>query len=69
MSDSFPECVREVYGSTRDSNSRIRSVVLEIATAHALELWKKDIFKELLQDGGDFAVEYVDILTKKISMR
>ena len=69
MDDSFPECIREVYTSTQNSDSKIRSAVVEIATAHAHELNEKEIFRDLLQDGGDFAVEYTESLTKKISMR
>lgn len=66
MSDAFPECVREMYASTQNSDSEIRSFVVEIARAHARELGKKETFRELLQEGGDFTVEYVDALTKNI---
>lgn len=69
MSNLFPECIREVYASTQNSDSKMRSAVVEIATAHARELGEKEIFRELLMDGGDFAVEYVSNLTNKISMR
>lgn len=68
-SNEFPECIREVYASTPNGDREMRPTVVEVATAHARELGEKKIFKELLQEGGDFAVDYVDALTKKISMR
>lgn len=69
MSDSFPECIREIYASISDSKSKMRLVVVEIATAHAHELGKKEVFNDLLREGGDFAADYVGALTKAISMR
>jgi hypothetical protein len=56
-SDSFPECVREIYASTLDSDQAMRSTVVEVARAHIHELGKKAIFKGLIREGGDFAVE------------
>lgn len=33
VSDSFPACFREIYASTSDCNCRMRSSVVEVATA------------------------------------
>ena len=68
MSDSFPDCIRQVYASTYNTHSSIRSIVVEVAVAHARELGKKEIFKDLLKEGGDFVVEYTDALAKRISL-
>jgi hypothetical protein len=56
-SDSFPECVREIYSSTPDSDRTMRSAVFEVAKTHIRELGKKTIFKDLICEGGDFAVD------------
>jgi hypothetical protein len=56
-SDSFPECVREIYSSTPDSDRTMRSAVCEVAKAHVRELGIKDTFKDLIREGGDFTVD------------
>ncbi|KAF2181491.1 hypothetical protein K469DRAFT_589178 [Zopfia rhizophila CBS 207.26] len=62
-SDSFPECVREIYASTPNSDRAMRSAVVEVARVHVRELGKKAIFKDLIREGGDFAVEYFESIT------
>ncbi|KAF2844533.1 hypothetical protein T440DRAFT_316582 [Plenodomus tracheiphilus IPT5] len=64
-SDTFPPCIRKVYASTPHTNCSMRLAVLESATAHANELSAKEVFTDLLREGGDFAVEYVNALNKK----
>lgn len=49
---SFPECIREIYASTPDCDRAMRLLV-----AHICELCNKAIFKDLIHEGGDFAVE------------
>lgn len=56
-SDSFPECIREIYATTPENDLRMRSAVVEIAKAHIGELGSKDIFKDLIREGGEFAVQ------------
>jgi len=58
--DSFPECVREIYTSTPNSDRAMRSAVVEVAKVHTIELGKKAIFKDLIREGGDFAVQYFE---------
>jgi hypothetical protein len=43
----------------------MRLAVLESATAHANDLSEKEVFTNLLREGGDFTVEYVNALNKK----
>ncbi|KAH8622012.1 hypothetical protein IG631_23407 [Alternaria alternata] len=38
----------------------MRSAVVEVAKVHARELGSKDVFKELIREGGDFAVQYLE---------
>lgn len=59
-SDSFPTCVREVYDITPNSDRAMRSAVVEVAGLHKHELGKKAIFKDLIYEGGDFAVDYFE---------
>ncbi|KAF2193629.1 hypothetical protein K469DRAFT_239450 [Zopfia rhizophila CBS 207.26] len=62
MSDSFPECVREVYKSTYERDHALRSVVVEVAATHAHDLGSNGIFKDLVYEGGDFVVDYFEKL-------
>jgi hypothetical protein len=64
-SDDYPTCIRKVYASSSHASSHMRLAVLESATAHANDLSEKEIFTNLLREGGDFAVEYVNALSKK----
>jgi hypothetical protein len=57
-SDSFPECIWEIYASAPSDNRAMRSTVLEVAKAHVRELGEKAAFKDLIREGGDFAVQY-----------
>ena len=59
-SESFPECIREVYATTPESDRAMRSAVVEVAKDHVSELGKKVAFKDLIYDGGDFAVQYFE---------
>jgi hypothetical protein len=59
-SESFPECIREVYATTPESDRAMRSVVVEVARNHVRELGKKVVFKDLMHEGGDFAVDYFE---------
>ncbi|KAF2801630.1 uncharacterized protein BDZ99DRAFT_220305 [Mytilinidion resinicola] len=40
-SDSFPECIREVYTTTPESDCAMRSAVVKVAKNHVRELGKK----------------------------
>ncbi|KAH7119540.1 hypothetical protein B0J11DRAFT_582072 [Dendryphion nanum] len=62
-SDSFPECIREVYASTPSSDRAIRSTVVEVVSVRKLDLGKKAIFKDLIHEGGDFVVDYFERIT------
>jgi len=62
--DSFPDCVREVYASTPDGDRAMRSAVVEVASMHARELSKKAMFKDLIREGGEFAVDFVESITE-----
>jgi hypothetical protein len=64
-SDEFPTCIRKVYASTSHTSCHMRLAVLESATAHANDLSEKEVFTNLLREGGDFTVEYVNALNKK----
>jgi hypothetical protein len=55
--DSFSECVREVYTTTPDSDRAMRSAVVEVAKTHIVDFGKKAAFKDLIHQGGDFAVD------------
>lgn len=60
ISDSFPECIREIYATTPENDCAMRSAVVEVAKVHVRELGSKDVFKDLIREGGDFAVQYYE---------
>ena len=61
ISDLFPECIREIHAFTTNNDRVMRAIVGELAGDHAHELGKKDIFKDLIREGGDFAVENLEV--------
>ncbi|KAF2002433.1 hypothetical protein P154DRAFT_462410 [Amniculicola lignicola CBS 123094] len=61
--DSFPDCIREIYASTPNSDHAMRSAVIEVARVHVRELGKKAIFKDLIREGGEFAVDFFESIT------
>jgi hypothetical protein len=61
-SESFPDCIREIYESTPQSDRTMKDAVVRVAKQHARELAEKDIFKDLIREGGDFPVDYLESL-------
>ncbi|TGO45842.1 hypothetical protein BCON_0361g00020 [Botryotinia convoluta] len=59
ISDTFPECIREVYltSNSIDANP-MRIAVVDTLVSHKA-LLKKPSFQELVRDGGDFAADLV----------
>ncbi|KAH7360792.1 BTB/POZ protein [Rhexocercosporidium sp. MPI-PUGE-AT-0058] len=60
ISDTLPDCVREVYSTTNsvDSNS-IRIAVVNTVASHKEDLVQKGPFQDLIREVGDFAVDLV----------
>ncbi|EUC27104.1 hypothetical protein COCCADRAFT_42063 [Bipolaris zeicola 26-R-13] len=54
------QCIREIYATTPENDLGMRSAVVEIAKVHVKALGSKDIFKNLIREGGDFAVQYFE---------
>ncbi|KAI1181521.1 hypothetical protein F5B17DRAFT_277152 [Nemania serpens] len=57
ISELLVDCVREVYASTTESEHGLRSVVIEVAYTYRADLWQRKEFRDLVHDGGDFAVD------------
>lgn len=57
---SFPDCIREIFATTIDSDHAMRSAVVEVAKAHVKELGRKSVFKDLIREGCDFAVQFFE---------
>jgi len=70
ISDTFPDCIREVYLSSVDTDPAMRKAVVSVVSLHQ-ELAQKRPFQELIRSVGDFAVDLVLILqfgtSKKIA--
>jgi hypothetical protein len=60
ISDTFPDCIREVYStSTNNEFNTIRKVVVNVVALHQSELAQKRSIQELIREVGDFAVDLV----------
>jgi hypothetical protein len=65
ISDTFMDCVQEVYSTSQDK-AAIRTIVMSVAATHIQELIQKQYFQELIREIGDFAV---DLMVKMASIR
>jgi hypothetical protein len=63
ISDTFPDCIREVY-SISSNSAAIRKVIVDIVSSHNQELVQKRPFQELIREVGDFAVDLVLTIAK-----
>ncbi|KFY28058.1 hypothetical protein V491_00664 [Pseudogymnoascus sp. VKM F-3775] len=57
ISDTFVDCIREVYMTSRDSDAT-RKAVVNVVSSHQ-ELVKKQPFQDLIREVGDFAVDLI----------
>ena len=65
ISDTFVDCIREVYSISTDFGSFvIRDAVVEIASLHKKDLVQKRPFQELIREVGDFAVDLMLVIAK-----
>jgi len=58
ISDTFVDCIREVYLSSMDTDPAMRKAVVRMVSLHQ-ELVQKRSFQELIREVGDFAVDLV----------
>jgi hypothetical protein len=65
-SESFSECVKEVYNGSGCYAMRI--AVVEVAVTHFHELATKRAFLNLLKRGGDFACDYLIKIHQRYSI-
>ncbi|KAI1147026.1 BTB/POZ domain-containing protein [Nemania diffusa] len=65
VSELLVDCVREVYTSTTESEHGPRSAVVQVAYAYRANLWQRKTFRDLVHDGGDFAVDLMGKCTGK----
>ncbi|KAM3064922.1 hypothetical protein ACMFMG_011250 [Clarireedia jacksonii] len=65
ISDTFPDCIREVYSTSNDLDcNTIRKAVVDVVVLHRHELIRKKQFQELIREVGDFAVDLVLEITE-----
>ncbi|KAL2002760.1 hypothetical protein VTN02DRAFT_6039 [Thermoascus thermophilus] len=65
ISESFVDCIREVYRTTNDDDKRMRDAVVQVAYSHVKELWPNKRFQDLVQENGKFAVDLTATLIQK----
>lgn len=61
--DELVACIREIYKNTTESETGLRRAVVEAAHKSGPELWQKKEFRDLVSEGGDFAVDMMGIST------
>jgi hypothetical protein len=66
MSDTFVDCIREIYSTTYKKDDQMRETVLGVAHEHFRQLWSKVKFRDLVRENGDFAVDFVDRFSRKL---
>ncbi len=64
ISDTFPDCVREVYGNTAQDDAALRKIVVEVVKDHSGELCSRKVFLDVIRESGDFAVDVVKKLAR-----
>lgn len=62
--DLFLECIREVYASTLPCDGGMRSAVAKVASSNSYLLTKKAVFEELISQGGDFDINFMQLVIK-----
>ncbi|KAL2193980.1 BTB/POZ domain-containing protein, partial [Corynascus similis CBS 632.67] len=55
--EGFTDCVRGIYRLHAGPGNEMRALAVGVAHRHLRELMKKDRFRDLVHDGGDFTVE------------
>lgn len=70
ISDTFPDCIREVYLTTNDVDSKsTRNSVVSAVALHNEGLIHKGPFQDLIREVGDFAVDLVLKMAENSSKR
>lgn len=61
----FTNCIREIYALTYGVNT-LRSAVVKAAVTQRKKPGMIESIKDLIREGGDFAVDYFETLEKQI---
>ena len=68
FSERFVDCITDVFENTLPEDG-LRKAVVRTAAQHRRELLQKRAFQNLLHQGGDFAVDLMQILAEPQSDR
>ncbi|OJD23054.1 hypothetical protein ACJ73_05589 [Blastomyces percursus] len=60
LSESFLECVQNVYDTATPMPPGVKSAVVQTATKHLESLWQKKPFQDIVRENGDFAVDMIE---------
>ena len=66
ISDTFVDCIEEVYVTTYPNSDRMRRLVVQVALQNLRKLWIKNIFQDLVRKNGDFAVDLMEKLSRSM---
>ena len=62
ISDTFPDCIREVYSTTIGSDKQMRRAIIDVIKLHYKEICQKAAFAEIYCEIGEFTVDLVNML-------
>lgn len=63
ISDTFVDCIQEIYNTTYKNNDQMRGLVVQTAHDHLKKLWDQNRFQDLVRTNGDFAVDLMGKLS------
>lgn len=68
ISDTLTDCIRKIYRNTLQIGpGELRQAVVEMAAEHRKDLVSRRAFLELIEEGGEFAVDLFNTLAQGIS--
>jgi len=65
ISDTFVDCIQEVYNTTYRNNDHMREIVVQTSHDHLSKLWDQNRFQDLVRENGDFAVDLMGKLSRQ----
>ena len=64
ISDTFPDCVREVYSTDYPAGCDLQLVLVATVRKHCDKICQKSGFRDVVGEFGDFAIDVITALAK-----
>ena len=63
VTDGLMACLQEVYANTLKKKDKIRQIAMRTVRSNVNDLLSRSSFRRLVAEGGELAVELVDMLS------